>query len=301
VPGGGLGGDRVSRLATRPVDPRPQLEEEATRVTRIEASRRWRVLSLRELWEYRELGLLFAWRDVKVRYKQTALGATWAVLQPLLTMAVFTLFFGRLGKIPSDDVPYPLFALAALVPWTFFANGLLIGANSLVQNAELITKTYFPRLLVILGVLIANLVDLVIILVVLVVAAAIFGEPPSPKLLAVPLLVLLCVAATLGVTAGLAALNVRFRDVRYVIPFLVQFWLFATPIAYPSSLLSEPWRSLLALNPMVGVVEGFRWAVLGTSTNPSGVIIVSTAASMVILVISLGYFSRVERTFADIV
>jgi lipopolysaccharide transport system permease protein len=278
----------------------PRAAEPAAHTIHIAPAKRWRLISLPELWSYRDLGLLFAWRDVKVRYKQTALGAAWAILQPLLLMGVFTLFFGRLGNIPSDGVPYALFALAALAPWTFFSSALLVGANSLVQNAELITKTYFPRILVVLGALIGSLLDLAVIFVVLVGAAWIFGIPPSPALLAVLPLTLLLFLASLAVCSGLAALNVRFRDVRYVIPFLTQFWLFATPIAYPSSLLDEPWRTLIAINPMVGVVDGFRWAVVHTDVSIVP-ILVSTASTFVILAISLTYFARVERTFADIV
>jgi lipopolysaccharide transport system permease protein len=258
-------------------------------------------VGLRELWEFRELLYFLIWRDVKVRYKQTALGAAWAVLQPLLTMLVFSLFFGRLAKMPSDGVPYPIFAFAALVPWTFFANGLTQGANSLVGSANLIKKVYFPRLAVPAATTLAGLVDLTIAFGVLLVLMAYYGIAPTANIVWLPAFVLLALATAFGVSFWLSALNVQYRDVRYVVPFLTQFWLFATPIAYPSSLLHEPWRTVYGLNPMVGVVEGVRWALLGANGAPGASIVVSIAAAIALLVSGAWYFRRMERRFADVV
>jgi lipopolysaccharide transport system permease protein len=220
-------------------------------------------------------------------------------LQPIGFMVVFTLFFGRVAGIASDGIPYALFSLSGLVAWTYFANGILLGAESLVSNSALVSKIYFPRIFMPAGVLAAGFVDLAISLVILFVVVFASGFVPSAAVLLLPLLVAIMVAAALGLAAGLAALNVRYRDVRYVIPFLIQMWLFATPIAYPSSLIEEPWRTLSAINPMVGVVEGFRWATLGTGDAPWELIGISAVASLVLLVAGLVYFDRVERTFAD--
>lgn len=268
---------------------------------RIAPSKGWVSLKLRELWEYRELLYFLVWRDIKVRYKQTALGATWAIIQPVFTMLVFSLFFGRLGKIPSDGIPYPIFAFAALVPWTFFANGLGQSSNSLVGNANLITKIYFPRLIVPLASVFSGIVDFLIAFIVLLGMMFYYGLAPRLNVLWLPLFVLLALVTSLGVGLWLSALNVEYRDVRHLVPFITQFWLFATPIAYPSSLLPEPWRTIYGLNPMVGVVEGFRWALLGTNTAPGPIIAVSSAVALVILVTGAFYFRRMERTFADIV
>jgi lipopolysaccharide transport system permease protein len=259
------------------------------------------MISPRELWRYRDLALQIAARDITVKYRQTALGVAWAVLQPLGFMVVFSLFFGNLAGISSDGVPYPLFSLAALVPWTFFANSLLLGADSLVTNSALVSKIYFPRVFIPAGVVAAGLVDLGISLVILFAVVLAWGFAPGIGVLLLPLLVLVTVAAALGVSSALSAINVRYRDVRYVVPFAVQLWLFATPVAYPITLLEEPWRTLAAINPMVGVVEGFRWAVLGESAAPWAAIAISTASAAVLLVAGLAYFHRVERDFADIV
>jgi homopolymeric O-antigen transport system permease protein len=267
----------------------------------IEPSRGWVSLRLGELWEYRELLYFLVWRDVKVRYKQTALGAAWAIIQPFFTMVVFSLFFGRLAKIPSDGVPYPIFSFAALVPWTFFANGLSQSSNSLVGSANLITKVYFPRLTVPIATVLSGVVDFVIAFVVLVAMMLYYGMIPTMNVMWLPAFLLLALVASLGVGLWLSALNVEYRDVRYVVPFLTQFWLFATPIAYPSSLLNEPWRTVYGLNPMVGVVEGFRWALLGTATRPGPIVAVSSAAALVILLGGAFYFRRMEKTFADVV
>jgi lipopolysaccharide transport system permease protein len=267
----------------------------------IEPSTGWVSLKLKELWEYRELLYFLCWRDIKVRYKQTVLGAAWAIIQPFFTMVVFSLFFGKLAKMPSDGLPYPIFAYAALVPWTFFANSLTQSSNSLVGSANLITKVYFPRLVVPISSVISNVVDFLLAFAVLLGMMVFFGIAPTANILWLPLLLALALVTALGVGLWLAALNVQFRDVRYTLPFLTQFWLFATPIAYPSSLLSEPWRTVYALNPMVGVVEGFRWALLGTATSPGPMILVSALAALVLLVGGAFYFRRMERTFADVV
>jgi len=268
---------------------------------RIAPSKGWVPLKLNELWEYRELLYFLVWRDIKVRYKQTALGAAWAIIQPFCTMVVFSLFFGHLGKMPSDGIPYPIFAFAALVPWGFFANGLSQSSNSLVGSSHLITKVYFPRLIVPLGAVFSGIVDFLVAFAVLLVMMLYYGLLPSLNILWLPLFVLLALVTSLGVGLWLSALNVEYRDVRYVVPFITQFWLFATPIAYPSSLLHEPWRTIYGLNPMVGVVEGFRWALLRSNTAPGPIIAVSAAAALVILVTGAFYFRRMEKTFADIV
>ena len=258
-------------------------------------------IGLSELWRHRELLYFLTWRDIKVRYKQTALGVAWAVLQPLATMAVFSLFFGRLARMPSEGVPYPLFAFAALVPWTFFANGLMQGANSVVLNQNLVTKIYFPRLAIPIATVLAGAVDLVLSFLLLVALMTYYGVPLSPRMLWTVPFSLLALTTALGVAFWLAALNVQYRDVRYTVPFLVQFWLFATPIAYPSTLLSEPWRTVYGINPMAGVVEGFRWALLGTGAGPGGMVAVSAVAALLLLLSGAVYFRRMERTFADVV
>ena len=270
-------------------------------VTVIRPSRGWISLNLRDLWEYRELLYFLTWRDVKVRYKQTVLGAAWAIIQPFFTMVVFSLFFGKLAKMPSDDIPYPIFSYAALVPWTFFANGLSQSSNSLVVSANLIKKVYFPRLVVPISSVISGGVDFVLAFVVLVGMMLFYGIVPTAAIVWLPLLLLLALVTSLGVGLWLTAMNVQFRDVRYAVPFLVQAWVFATPIAYPSSLLDEPWRTLYGVNPMAGVVEGFRWALLGTETAPGPIILVSTLMAVGLLVSGAFYFRRMEKTFADVV
>jgi lipopolysaccharide transport system permease protein len=268
---------------------------------RIEASSGWVSLRLKELWEYRELLYFLTWRDIKVRYKQTALGALWAIIQPFLTMVVFSLFFGRLAKIPSDGVPYPIFSFAALVPWTFFANGLTQSSNSLVGASNLIKKVYFPRLSIPIATVLSGVVDFLLAFVVLLGMMLYYGIFPSAKVLWFPSFMLLALVTSLGVGLWLSAMNVQFRDVRFVVPFITQFWMFATPIAYPSSLLSEPWRTIYGLNPMVGVVEGFRWALLGTNTVPGKSIAMSSIAAVLLLASGAFYFRRMEKTFADVV
>lgn len=266
----------------------------------IKPSHGWVQFQWRELWKYRELLYFLCWRDIKVRYKQTALGAAWAIIQPLFTMLVFSIFFGKLGKIPSDDIPYPLFSYTALLPWTLFANGLSQASNSLVGNSNLITKVYFPRMVIPLSSVLSGLLDFVIALSVFV-GLMIFYQvwPAITMIWLIPFLILNLIT-TLGVSLWLSALNVQYRDVRYAVPFLTQFWLFITPIAYPSSLLTEPWRSLYGLNPMAGVVEGFRWALLGTKL-PVQLLIVSTVIAIIFLLTGAYYFRSMEKRFADIV
>jgi lipopolysaccharide transport system permease protein len=276
-------------------------EATGTPVMRIEPSRGWVSLKLRELWEYRELLYFLTWRDIKVRYKQTVLGAAWAIIQPFFTMVVFSLFFGTLAKMPSDGIPYPIFSYAALVPWTFFAHGLTQSSNSLVSSANLIKKVYFPRLAIPVSMVLSGVVDFILAFLVLLGMMLYYGRVPTINVLWLPLFLLLALVTSLGVGLWLSAMNVQFRDVRYTIPFLTQFWLFATPIAYPSSLLSEPWRTLYGLNPMVGVVEGFRWALLGVDTAPGPIIFVSFLAALGLLVSGAYYFRRMEKIFADVV
>lgn len=267
----------------------------------IEPSQGWVSLKLRELWEYRELLYFLIWRDVKVRYKQTVLGAAWAIIQPFFTMVVFSVFFGKLAKIPSDGIPYPIFSYTALVPWTFFAHGLSQASNSLVSGARLIKKVYFPRLAMPISTVFSGVVDLTLAFIVLLGMMLAYGIVPTVNTLWLPLFLLLALITSLGTGLWLSAMNVQFRDVRYTVPFITQFWLFATPIAYPSSLLSEPWRTLYGINPMTGVVEGFRWALLSTDTAPGPIIIVSSLAALVLLVSGAFYFRRMEKTFADVV
>ena len=269
--------------------------------TRIAPTRGWVSLKLHELWEYRELLYFFIWRDVKVRYKQTVLGIAWAVLQPLFTMVIFSLFFGRLAKVPSDGLPYPIFSYTGLIPWMFFANGINLSTNSLVSGGGLIKKVYFPRLIVPTASVVAGLVDFLPAFAVLIGMMLYFDIYPTAQMFWIPAFLLLALVTSLGVGMWLSAMNVRFRDVRYAVPFLVQSWLFATPIAYPSSLLPEPWKAVYAINPMVGVVEGFRWALLNTDSAPGPMILISSAAALALLVSGAFYFRRMERTFADVV
>jgi lipopolysaccharide transport system permease protein len=257
--------------------------------------------NLGEVWAYRELLYFLVWRDLKVRYKQTVLGIAWAVLQPLATTLVFAIFLGRLAGVPSDGVPYPVFAYAAMLPWQLFAHALTESSNSLVANERLITKVYFPRLVIPLATILAGLIDFAIAFVVGIGLMAWYGIVPGPLIAAVPLFVVLAVLTALAAGLWLSALNVEYRDVRYTLGFLVQIWLFATPVAYPSSLVPERWRALYGLNPMAGVVEGFRWALLGHGQPPGALLVVSTVVTFVVLAGGLWYFKRMERTFADVV
>lgn len=270
-------------------------------LTVIRPKKGWQTLNLKELIKCRELLFFLAWRDIKVRYKQTVLGVAWAIIQPFFTMVIFSLFFGRLAKIPSEGIPYPIFSYAALVPWTFFANGLNQASNSLVGSANLIKKVYFPRLAIPIASVLAGVVDFILSFIVLIGMMAYFGFFPTYNVLWLPLFLLLALTTSLGVSLWFSALNVEFRDVRYTIPFLTQFWLFSTPIAYPSSLLSEPWKTIYGINPMVGVVDGFRWALLGTNTPPGLAMIVSTAVALILLISGAFYFRRMEKNFADVI
>ena len=280
----------------------PERESDRGRPTLlIRPSRGWAALDLADLWQYRELIYFLTWRDIKVRYKQTVLGGAWAILQPFLTMVVFSVFFGRLAGIPSDGLPYPIFAYCALLPWQLFAHALTESSNSLVANERLITKVYFPRLVVPISAVLAGLLDFLVAFVVLIGMMMYYHIRPTAAVWTVPLFLLLAVGAALGVGLWLSALNVQYRDVRYTIPFLTQFWLFLTPVAYPSTLVPVSWRALYGLNPMAGVVEGFRWALLGKTEGPGALLAVSVTIVVLVLVGGLYYFQRMEQTFADVV
>ena len=270
-------------------------------VIHIQPTKSWLNLNLLEIWQSRDLLYFLTWREIKVRYKQTVLGAAWAILQPVLTMLVFSIVFGRLAKIPSDGIPYPLFAYAGLVSWMFFSNGLTQTSNSLVGSSHLISKVYFPRLIIPISTVLSGVVDLALSFSVLIVMMAYYHVIPNINFVYLPLFILLALATALGVGLWLSALNVQYRDVRYAVPFLVQFWMYATPIAYPSSFLKQPWRTIYGLNPMAGVVEGFRWALLGSHSKPGPLILVSAIAAGLLLVSGAFYFRRLERKFADIV
>lgn len=272
-----------------------------TTSTVIEPAHGWAALNLRELWQYRELIYFLMWRDIKVRYKQTAIGAVWAVLQPFMTMVAFSLIFGRLLSVPSDGVPYPIFSYAALLPWTFFATTLAQSGTSLVSNSNLISKVYFPRLAIPIAVVLAGAIDFGIAFVILIGMMLFYGIVPGMAVLSIPLFLLLAFMTALGVGLWLSALDVKYRDVRYTIPFLTQFWLFATPVAYPSSLIPEQWRLLYSLNPMAGVVEGFRWALLAKGEPPGRLILVSAAVVLLVFISGLFFFRRIENEFADVV
>jgi lipopolysaccharide transport system permease protein len=285
----------------------PGSVREGTPVTVLEPRRGLASFGLRDLWEYRELLYFLVWRDVKVRYKQTVLGAAWAILQPTLTMVVFTIFFGRLAGISSEGVPYPIFSYAALLPWTFFAQGLTQSSNSLVGSSHLITKVYFPRIVIPLATIVAGLVDFALAFLVLLGLMAFYGVVPTTAVLALPLLLALTFAVALGAGTWLAALNVEYRDVHFVVPFFVQIWLFVSPVIYPARTVVAKIEGLglpgwlYGLNPMVGVVEGFRWALLGIGTPPASIVWASAGVAAVMLVSGIAYFRRVERTFADVV
>jgi lipopolysaccharide transport system permease protein len=271
------------------------------RVTTIRRSGSWLSLQLGELWEYRELLFFLVWRDVKIRYKQTALGAAWAVLQPFFTMVVFSVVFGRLAGLPSDGVPYPVFTYSALLPWQLFAFALGESSNSLVAHQRLISKVYFPRLIIPLSAVGVGLVDFGVSFVVLLGLMTYYGIAPTLALWTVPFWALLAVSSALGVGLWLSALNVKYRDVRYTLPFMTQIWMFASPVAYASSLVPETWRPLYAVNPMVGVIDGFRWALLGTPAPSQVTLLVSLGAVSTLLLTGLMYFRRTERSFADLV
>jgi lipopolysaccharide transport system permease protein len=268
-------------------------------VTRIEPPSKWFELRLRELWAYRELLYFFVWRDVKIRYKQTAIGVVWVVLQPLLTMLVFTLFFGKLAKLPSSGLPYPVFYFAAVVPWMYFSTSLAAVTNIIVENQRVITKVYFPRLVLPVSASLSGLVDFSIGFVVLVIFVLSYGIRPGFAALLLPLLLLLEVLTVLAIGLWLSALNALYRDVKYLIPFLVQFWLLASPVAYPSSMVPARYRFWYGLNPMAGVIDGFRWALTGKGEAPGTVLIASGAMVIVLLFGGLLYFNRMEGSIAD--
>jgi lipopolysaccharide transport system permease protein len=266
----------------------------------IRPPRKWVPVDFRELWEYRELLYFFTWRDVKLRYKQTGLGIAWAVIQPLFMMVVFTLFFGGLAKIPSDGVPYPLFSLSALLPWTLFAEGMARSTVSMVQNANIMTKVYFPRLIMPIASILSPFVDFCVAFVILIIMMAYYGFVPTLNVIFLPLLVVFAMMTSLAVGLWLSALNVQYRDFQYTIPFLIQIWLFASPVVYPASMLPQSWQFIYALNPMSGVIEGFRWALLGTNP-PSLMIFISLGVVIALLISGVFYFRRMEQYFADIV
>jgi lipopolysaccharide transport system permease protein len=270
------------------------------RVTVIERQFGWRALDLQEIWAYRELLWVLVERDVKVRYKQTVLGVAWAVIQPLATMLLFSLVFGRLAKIPSDGFPYPIFVYAGLLPWTFFAGAISGSSSSLIGQQHLISKVYFPRLIIPLSSVGAGLIDFAISAVIMLALMLYFGVGWSVNLLAVPVLILAVIFIALGVGTLLAALTVTYRDFRYVIPFMVQFWMYATPVVYPASLFPEKWQWVLYLNPMAGIIEGFRSAFLGRPFDTEGLVI-SGVSALVLFVLGISYFEKTERRFADII
>jgi lipopolysaccharide transport system permease protein len=266
----------------------------------IRPPKKWVPINFSELRQYHELLYFFVWRDVKIRYKQTALGFLWAIIQPLFLMVIFTLFFGGLAKVPSDGIPYPLFSFAALIPWTLFSEGLIRSTTSMVTNAGIITKVYFPRLIMPIAGILSPLVDFAIAFVILILMMAYFGFIPTIAIILLPLFILLAIMTSLAVGLWLSALNVKYRDFQYTIPFLIQIWLFASPVVYPSSLLPVQFRILYGLNPMAGVIEGFRWALLGTNP-PEAMILVSIGVVILLLVGGLFYFKRMEQSFADVI
>jgi lipopolysaccharide transport system permease protein len=277
------------------------VDQSACDVTILRPGRGWRALNLGEVWRYRELLCFLAVRDIKVRYKQTVLGAAWAIIQPLFTLVVFSVFFGNLGGIPSDGVPYPLLVLCALLPWQLFASTFTQASNSVVAEQRLITKVYFPRLIIPLASVLSALVDFAIALILLLAMLIYYGTAPGWAIMTLPLFMVLAVSTALAVGLWLAALNVQYRDFRHTIPFISQVWMFATPVAYPSSIVPERWRAVYGLNPMAGVVDGFRWALLGKPAAPGAMILVSVATVSLLLVGGLFYFRRMERSFADVV
>jgi lipopolysaccharide transport system permease protein len=274
--------------------------QEELPVTIITPPKKWIPVNLTELWAYHELLYIFTWRDVKLRYKQTALGAAWAIIQPLFAMVIFTVIFGGLAKIPSDGVPYPLFSLAALIPWTLFAEGLTRSTLSMVQNQNILTKVYFPRLIMPLSGILSPLVDFCVSFLILALMMLYFGFALTINIIFLPLFIVFAVITSLSVGIWLSALNVMYRDFQYTVPFLIQVLLYASPVVYPSSLLPEKWQILYGLNPMAGVIEGFRWSLLGT-TPPGGMIWLSLGVVFLLLVTGIFYFRRVEQYYADIV
>jgi len=276
------------------------LSKPAVPVMRITPPTRWWILPFGELWDFRELVYFFVWRDIKIRYKQTAIGAAWAILQPFLTMLVFTLFFGRLAHIPSEGLPYPIFYYSALLPWMYFAASLQNATNTIVENQRLVTKVYFPRLALPLSAVLSGLADFGVSFLMFLAMLIYYGTRISAAVIWLPVFLLLAVLTALGVGLWLSALNAMYRDVRYVVPFLVQFWMFASPVVYPSSLVPQKWRWLYGLNPMAGVIEGFRWS-LGRGNPPGRLVLVSTGVMILILLSGIAYFQKMETTIADVV
>ncbi len=279
---------------------KPEIVMSSAPTVVIRPSRGWIPINFRDLWNYRELFYFLTWRDIKVRYKQTALGFVWAIIQPFFMMVVFTLFFGTLAKVPSEGVPYPLFNYAALLPWILFAEGISRSSNSLVQDANLVQKVYFPRLVMPLSGILSPLADFGIAFTILIGMMFYYGYAPTVRMLWLPAFIILALLTALGVGLWLSAINVKYRDVRYVIPFLIQLWLFASPVVYSSSLLPQRFQVIYGLNPMAGVIEGFRWALLGTEP-PGSLIAISVMIVIVILVSGAFYFRSSEKTFADVI
>lgn len=278
-----------------------QREESSIPVILVRPSKGWASLNLGELWRYRELVYFFIWRDIKVRYKQTLLGAAWAIIQPFFVMVIFNIFFGKLAKIPSDGIPYPIFSYVALLPWQLFENGVRKAGNSLVSGRNLLTKVYFPRLAIPIATVIAGLVDFALALTILLGMMWFYDYSPTKWILFTPLLLILALVTALGTGLWLSALNVTYRDIGYIIPFILRVWFFLTPITYSASIVPEEYQTIYALNPMTGVIQGFRWAMLGAGEPPSALILASTVAAVFLMISGLFYFRRMERTFADVV
>jgi homopolymeric O-antigen transport system permease protein len=297
----GMSTDRARAGRIVMMDARTERAEVTAPVIRISPPGGWFDLNLRELWDARELSYFLVWRDIKVRYKQTVIGAAWAVLQPFMTMVVFSLFFGRLAKMPSDGLPYPVFYYCALLPWLYFASAVQNATNTIVEQQKVITKVYFPRLMLPLSAVTSPLLDLAIGFVFFLLLMAYYDLRPTVAILLLPLFLVLVILTALGVGLWLSALNAIYRDVRYVVPFLVQFWMLASPVAYPSSLVPEEWRWLYGLNPMAGAIEGFRWALTGHGASPS--ILLTASASTVLILVASGvlYFQKMEGIVADVV
>ena len=290
----------MATVTTKPAIAGPLAERTpGAHIIRIEPPRGWFDLRVKELWDYRELLYFFVWRDVKIRYKQTAIGVVWVILQPLLTMLIFTLFFGKLAKLPSQGLPYQVFYFAAVVPWMYFAYSLVNATNIVVENQRLITKVFFPRLILPFSAVLSGLVDFAIGFTVLIIFTYAYGIRPGISVLLLPLFLLLAVLTALGVGLWLSALNALYRDVKYLIPFLSQFWMLASPVAYPSSMVPEKYRWLYGLNPMAGVIEGFRWGLTGHGQAPGAVLIASTAMVCLLVFGGLLFFNRMEGSIAD--
>lgn len=287
-----------SILSQADLDKVISLKQSRKPVTIIEPARGWMPVDFRELWEHRDLLYFFTWRDIKVRYKQTILGFAWAIIQPLTAMLIFTLFFGSLANIPSDGIPYPIFAYAALLPWTLFSESIIRSTNSVVMNANILKKVYFPRIALPVSSVLSPLLDFAIAFTILVLMMAYYNIVPTLNIVWLPLFILLTVITSLGIGLWLSALNSRYRDFQYVVPFIIQIWMFASPVVYPASMVPSSYQFLYSLNPMTGVIEGFRWTLLGTG-SPNFIIYVSAAISVIIMVTGAFFFRRMEKTFAD--